>query len=108
PWGTSAGMDDEYFTYAGRPDIETGFKRKTKGGRGHGALFAADRTITFADIVAANGRGRTSDTQISYSERGNLQGNQFWALAGRVYELAKAQGLGRTIPTEWFLQDIRD
>jgi alanine dehydrogenase len=37
-----------------------------------------------------------------------LQGNQFWALAGRVYELAKAQGLGREIPTEWFLQDIRD
>jgi hypothetical protein len=37
-----------------------------------------------------------------------LQGNQFWALAGRVYELAKAKGLGREIPTEWFLQDIRD
>jgi len=38
----------------------------------------------------------------------NLQGNQFWPLAGRIYELAKAQGVGREIPTEWFLQDIRD
>lgn len=108
PWGASAGVDDEYFTYAARPDIETGFKRKTKGGRGHGAVFPPERTISFADIVAGNGRGRTSDEQISYSERGNLQGNQFWPLAGRIYELAKAQGLGREIPTEWFLQDIRD
>ena len=108
PWGAKTGIDDEYFTYAARPDVETGFKRKTKGGRGHGAIFPPERTITFADIVAENGRGRISDDQISYSERGNLQGNQFWALAGRVYELAKAQGLGREIPTEWFLQDIRD
>src|SRR5262245_12449440 len=107
-WGSTQGADDEYFTYAARPDIETGFQRKTKGGRGHGAIFPPERTITFADIVAGNGRGRTSDDQISFSERGNLQGNQFWPLAGRVYELAKAQGLGREIPTDWFLQDIRD
>jgi len=108
PWGARPGIDDEYFTYAARPDIDTGFKRKTKGGRGHGAVLPPERTITFADIVAGRSRGRTSDDQISYSERGNLQGNQFWALAGRIYELAKAQGLGREIPTEWFLQDIRD
>ena len=42
------------------------------------------------------------------SERGNLQGAQFHAVAGKVYELAKRAGLGREIPTEWFLQDIRD
>ena len=108
PWGAQPGVDDEYFTYAARPDIETGFKRKTKGGRGNGASFSPERTITFADIVAGNGKGRTSNDQISYSERGNLQGNQFWPLAGRIYELAKAQGLGQKIPTEWFLQDIRD
>jgi hypothetical protein len=29
-------------------------------------------------------------------------------VAGKVYELAKARGLGREMPTEWFLQDIRD
>ena len=109
PWGGAGpGIDDEYFTYAARPDIETGFMRKTKGGRGHGAVFPAERTITFADIVSGSSKGRSSDDQISYSERGNLQGNQFWPLAGRIYELAKAQGLGREIPTEWFLQDIRD
>ncbi len=109
PWGASHfGVEDEYHTYAARPDIETGFQRKATGGRGHGALFPAEHTITFHDIVHKTGRGRTSRDQISYSERGNLQGNQFWALAGRIYELAKAQGVGREIPTEWFLQDIRD
>jgi len=29
-------------------------------------------------------------------------------VAGRIYEAARANGLGREIPTEWFLQDIRD
>ena len=53
-------------------------------------------------------KGRISDRQITYSERGNIQGAQFFAVAGKVYELAKAKSLGREIPTEWLLQDIRD
>ena len=52
--------------------------------------------------------GRTSADQITYSERGNLQGAQFYAVAGKVYEAARRAGLGREIPTEWFLQDIRN
>jgi len=36
------------------------------------------------------------------------QGLQFAAVAGKVYQLARERGLGREIPTEWFLQDIRD
>ncbi|MGE0650909.1 MAG: ornithine cyclodeaminase family protein [Alphaproteobacteria bacterium] len=109
PWGSSSvGIEDEYHTYAARPDIETGFTRKSTGGRGHGALFPEEMTISYKDIVDNTGRGRTSDKQISYSERGNLQGNQFWAIAGRIYERAREQGVGREIPTEWFLQDIRD
>lgn len=110
PWGASEmGIGDEYFTYSARPDIETGFKRKKKGERGHGdKLFSLEKTITFADIVNNTGRGRTSVEQISCSERGNLQGNQFWALAAHIYELAKQKSIGREIPTDWFLQDIRD
>jgi len=53
-------------------------------------------------------KGRTSPKEISYSARGNLQGAQFFSVAGRVYELAKEKGLGKEIPTEWLLQDIRD
>ena len=62
----------------------------------------------FAEILSGKKQGRTSPKQITYSERGNIQGAQFFAVAGKVYELAKARGLGREIPTEWLLQDIRD
>jgi hypothetical protein len=35
-------------------------------------------------------------------------GVQFCAVAAAVYERARAQGLGHELPTQWFLQDIRD
>jgi alanine dehydrogenase len=66
------------------------------------------RRISMEDLLSGAAPGRTSDSEITYSERGNIQGAQFWAVAGRVYEAARAQGLGHEIPTEWFLQDIRD
>jgi len=62
----------------------------------------------FADIVSGKTPDRTSERQITYSERGNIQGAQFYAVAAAVYEAAKKRGLGRELPTEWFLQDIRD
>ncbi len=43
-----------------------------------------------------------------YSERGNLQEAQFFGIAGRVYERAKATGRGHELPTSWFVQDIRN
>jgi hypothetical protein len=67
-----------------------------------------DRVVWFGDIKRGLNAGRTSRDQITYSERGNLQGNQFHAVAGRVYELVKEKGLGRQIPTEWLLQDIQN
>jgi len=67
-----------------------------------------DKRVTLADLVSGKAKGRTNNAQITYSERGNLQGAQFFAIAGKIYEAAKRAGLGREIPTEWFLQDIRD
>ncbi|HEY4136635.1 MAG TPA: ornithine cyclodeaminase family protein [Alphaproteobacteria bacterium] len=108
PWGLPEfGLDDEFLTYAAQPEFNSNFKLKRSGKRGHGTI-AADRIVTFADIIGGTNRGRSSKDQITYSERGNLQGNQFWAVAGAVYEAAKTKGVGREIPTEWFLQDIRD
>jgi ornithine cyclodeaminase/alanine dehydrogenase-like protein (mu-crystallin family) len=75
--------------------------------RKHGNSLPHKR-VTLADLVQGRAPGRTSPDQITYSERGNLQGAQFFAVAGKVYEAAKRAGLGRQIPTEWFLQDIRD
>jgi alanine dehydrogenase len=35
-------------------------------------------------------------------------GAQFEAVAAAVYNLARERGLGTEIPTDWFLQDVRD
>jgi ornithine cyclodeaminase/alanine dehydrogenase-like protein (mu-crystallin family) len=75
--------------------------------RAHGSLLPEKR-VTLKEVASGAVKGRASRDQITYSERGNLQGVQFYAVAGKVYEMAKRAGLGREIPTEWFLQDIRD
>jgi len=62
----------------------------------------------FADLVTGTCRGRTSRDQITFYRNVGNQGLQFSCIGGWVYELAKTRGLGRHIPTEWFLQDIRD
>jgi ornithine cyclodeaminase/alanine dehydrogenase-like protein (mu-crystallin family) len=98
--------DAEHIGYEARPEQgKYGDGRRDR--RKHGNSLP-DRRITLADLVSGKVKGRTSPDQITYSERGNLQGAQFHAVAGKVYELAKRAGLGREIPTEWFLQDIRD
>ena len=108
PWGLpQLSLSDEYITYAALPQENAGFKMKPKGKRAHGVV-AEDRAVLLADLLSGKKKGRASPRQITYSERGNVQGAQFFAVAGKVYELAKQKGLGREIPTEWLLQDIRD
>jgi alanine dehydrogenase len=105
PWGKPEyAVDDEYLTWAARPEVSMGGRAK-KARRG---VLLPDRRVTLADLVQETKPGRTSPRQITYSERGNLQGAQFYAVAGKVYEAARAAGLGRDLPTEWFLQDIRN
>ncbi|TAK05470.1 ornithine cyclodeaminase family protein [bacterium] len=62
----------------------------------------------FMDVKAGKIAGRTSPRQITFFINAGTQGLQFAACAGRVYQLAKEKGVGRELPTEWFLQDIRD
>ena len=81
--------------------------REKRGKKSHGVALP-DKVIYLKDILSGRHPGRTSRDQVTWSERGNLQGAQFYAVAAKVYEAAKARGLGREIPTEWFLQDIRD
>jgi ornithine cyclodeaminase/alanine dehydrogenase-like protein (mu-crystallin family) len=65
-----------------------------------------EKAASIGDIILARHKGRTSDAQITMCGAG---GGQRITIVGRmVYRLAKAAGLGREIPTEWFLQDIRD
>ncbi len=109
PWGLpQLQTSKSRLTYAAMTpeQIETSMSPDAKrGGRG---VVAEDKVVWLADIVSGKSKGRTSDDQITYSERGNLQGAQFHAVAGHVYEKAVEAGIGYEIPTEWLLQDIRD
>lgn len=60
------------------------------------------------DLVAGRVAGRTNERQTSFFLNVGAIGAQFEAVAAAVYEKAKAQGLGHDVPTEWFLQDVRD
>ncbi len=62
----------------------------------------------FADLVSGKASGRTSREQITFYRNVGNQGLQFSAVGGLVYEKAVERGFGREIPTDWFLQDIRD
>src|SRR4029079_4125293 len=98
--------DAEHLGYEARPlQGKHGDGRRSR--RKHGNALP-DRRITLADLVQGRAKGRTSADQITYSERGNLQGAQFFAVAGKVYEADTRGGLGRQISAEWFLQDIHN
>lgn len=108
PWGLpQMKLPDEYLTYAAIPGENAGFEMKRGGKRAHG-VQGGEKAIGLAELLSGQKKGRTSPLQITYSERGNIQGAQFFAVAGKVYELAKEKGLGRELPTDWLLQDIRD
>ena len=100
-------FDDEHIGWEARSDRPKYGDGRRERKRGHGVLLR-DKRVSLADLRSGRVAGRTSRDQITYSERGNLQGAQFFAVAGLVYECAKAAGLGREIPTEWFLQNIRN
>lgn len=72
------------------------------------ARLPAEKVVWLKDLLEGRVPGRQRPDQITYSERGGLRGVQFAAIAGKVYELARERGLGRELPTEWFLQDIRN
>src|SRR3954467_11003459 len=60
------------------------------------------------DLIAGKERGRTDNKQTSFFLNVGAIGAQFEGVAAAVYNKAKAQGLGIEIPTDYFLQDIRD
>ncbi len=84
-------IDDESLGWEARPDMpKFGDGRSHK--RRHGNALPEKR-VTLADLISGKVRGRTNRDQITYSERGNLQGVQFFPIAGKVYELATRAGL---------------
>ena len=69
----------------------------------------ADRKMPqITDLFAGRTSGRSSGSDITAYSAAGYQGLQFAAAGWLAYHRAKQQGLGRELPTEWFLQDIRD
>jgi alanine dehydrogenase len=60
------------------------------------------------DLIAGKTHGRTDGRQTSFFLNVGAIGAQFEAVAAAVFRKAQEKGLGRDIPTDWFLQDIRD
>jgi alanine dehydrogenase len=77
---------------------------KTRAG-GSGSTFTLP---DFGDMVTGRAEGRTSADQITFYRNLGNQGLQFSSVGGLLYEKARAAGSARELPTEWFLQDIRD
>jgi len=71
------------------------------------------RMVPLVDLISSRAQGRLSDNEISASGGGRLrgggkQGLQFVTVSSLVYDLAKEAKLGKEVPTDWFLQDVRD
>jgi alanine dehydrogenase len=62
----------------------------------------------FAELALGKVGGRVRDDQITFYHNIGNQGLQFSSVGGAVYRKAVTQGLGREVPTAWFVQDIRD
>jgi alanine dehydrogenase len=58
------------------------------------------------DIIAGRVKGRESPEEITCFINNIGLGIQFAALGSAIYAAARAQGLGREIPTEWFLEGV--
>ncbi|MGW1208942.1 ornithine cyclodeaminase family protein [Streptomyces sp. NPDC002499] len=100
-WAT----DDEYVSYRAQPDAPVW---RHHHGRGPKSPPGRARRVRLDAVLAGHDRARDDEEQVTFSERGNIQGAQFHAVAAIVYERARERGLGHEIPREWLLQDIRD
>jgi alanine dehydrogenase len=58
------------------------------------------------DLVAGKIKGRTSAEQITVFNNNTGAGTQFAAVGAAVLKRARSMGLGRELPTEWFLEDV--
>ena len=64
--------------------------------------------VEFSEILLGRAPGRRSPDEVTFFQNSGNQGVQFSSAGALCYREARAAGLGRDLPTEWFLQDIRD
>jgi ornithine cyclodeaminase/alanine dehydrogenase-like protein (mu-crystallin family) len=60
------------------------------------------------ELITGARQGRSDPNQITFYHNFGHQGLQFASVGGLAYERAVATGVGRKLPDEWFMQDIRN
>lgn len=58
------------------------------------------------DLLTGRANGRATEKETTAFVNNVGQGLQFAAVAKKVHDEARARGLGRELPTEWFTQDV--
>lgn len=66
-----------------------------------------EQIYDLSEVVAGKAPGRARAEDITVFKNNVGMGLQFAAVAPRIYELAHAAGIGRELPAEWFLQDMK-
>ena len=61
---------------------------------------------TLPDLLCGRIQGRESEKQITGFVNNIGLGAQFAAVGAKVYAAAKARGIGREVPLDWFTQDV--
>ncbi len=97
-----AGLGDEKI---GLHDPIEHLERKARPVRAAAPPFWIDAP-EIKDIIAGRVKGRGSPDEITCFINNIGLGIQFAALGSAIYRAARAQGLGREIPTEWFLETV--
>jgi alanine dehydrogenase len=69
-------------------------------------IKAWDSIQEVQDLVARKIAGRTHPDQITVFNNNTGAGTQFAAVGAAVLQRARAMGLGKEIPTDWFLEDV--
>ncbi len=66
-----------------------------------------DQFPEISDLVSGRAPARVNDKQITFFLNNIGTGVQFAAVGHSVFRRAQKMGLGKEIPTDWFLQDIK-
>jgi ornithine cyclodeaminase/alanine dehydrogenase-like protein (mu-crystallin family) len=89
-------LSKEQIEYDNQVDILEPLKKGTKSWEQIGEL---------GDLLLGRFPGRSNRDQITVFANNTGMGLQFAAVGARALALAKEKGLGREVPTEWFLED---
>lgn len=70
-------------------------------------ILSWEKIIDLPDLVAGNSPRRHNRDDITLFKNNGGTGLQFAAVAPVVYERARGAGLGRKLPTAWFLENMK-